>query len=260
VTNLRYKAGDTKKSEIKIAETKKGEIHLLTQQNEVYLQNAYISLKTLLNTSDSITIAIHSTYTPLQVNNLIDSSAIANHPILQSLYQNMQIAEQTIKVEKAQGLPDFKIGYTNQSLIGFQTIDGTDRYFGSGNRFNVVNIGLAIPLSFGSTKARIKSLEYQKQSVQTQAKYQTTLFNTQLQNSLAQYRLDVQQYNYYKTQALPNADEIIKVAQLSYQTGDTSYVEYLYALQTATDIQLKYLQSIQQINQTVININSIINK
>ncbi|MEZ5047414.1 MAG: CusA/CzcA family heavy metal efflux RND transporter [Chitinophagaceae bacterium] len=260
VANLRYKTGDTKKIEISTAETKKGEINLLAQQNQVYLQNAYQSLKALLNTTDSLEITTNTSYTPLQVNNLLDSNAIANHPMLQSIYQNMQIAEKTKKVEKAQGLPDFKIGYSNQSLIGFQNVDGVDKYFGAGNRFNVVNIGVAIPLTFGATKARIKSLEYQKQSLQTQAQYQSVLLNTQLQNALAQYQQDVQQYNYYKTKALPNADDIVKAAQLGYRTGDISYVEYLYALQTATDIQLKYLQSIQQINQTVVIINSIINK
>ncbi|MBL7771980.1 MAG: CusA/CzcA family heavy metal efflux RND transporter, partial [Chitinophagaceae bacterium] len=260
VANLRYKTGDTKKIEISTAETKKGEINLLAQQNQVYLQNAYQSLKALLNSKDSIAVAINTSYSPLAVNTLIDSNAIAKHPLLQSIYQNMQIAEQTKNVVKAQGLPDFKIGYSNQSLIGIQNIDGVDKYFGAGNRFNVVNIGVAIPLTFGATKARIKSLEYQKQSLQTQAEYQNTLFNTNLQNALTQYQQDVQQYNYYKIQALPNADNIVKAAQLGYRTGDITYVEYLYALQTATDIQLKYLQSIQQINQTVVNINSIINK
>ena len=260
VANLRYKTGDTKKIEISTAETKKGEINLLAQQNQVYLQNAYQSLKTLLNTTDSIEVAVNTSYTPLAVSTLIDSNAIAKHPLLQSIYENMQIAEQTKNVVKAQGLPDFKIGYSNQSLIGFQNVDGVDKYFGAGSRFNIVNIGVAIPLTFGATKARVKSLDYQKQSLQTQAQYQSTILNTQLQNALTQYQQDVQQYNYYKIQALPNADNIVKAAQLGYRTGDITYVEYLYALQTATDIQLKYLQSIQQINQTVVNINSIINK
>jgi len=260
VANLRYKTGDTKKIEINTAETKKGEINLIAQQNEVFLQNAYKSLQALLNTKDSIIMVAKSMYEPLQVNTLLDSNAFANHPYLQSIYQNMIIAEQTKKVEKAQGLPDFKIGYSNQSLIGFQTIDGVDKYFGAGNRFSVVNIGVAIPLTFGATKARIKSLEYQKQSLDAQAKQQSVLLNAQLQNALAQYQQDVQQYNYYKIQALPNASEIVKAAQLGYRTGDISYVEYLYALQTATDVQLNYLKSIQQVNQSVVNINSIINK
>ena len=139
-------------------------------------------------------------------------------------------------------------------------MDGVDKYFGAGSRFNIVNIGVAIPLTFGATKARVKSLDYQKQSLQTQAQYQSNLLNTQLQNALAQYQQNVQQYNYYQTQALPNANEIVKAAQLGYKTGDISYVEYLFALQTATDIELKNLQAIQQINQTVVSINSIINQ
>jgi heavy metal efflux system protein len=260
VANLRYKTGDTKKIEISTAETKQGEINLLAQQNKVYLQIAYQQLKTMLNTNDSIEVATNNNYNPLQASNIIDSNAISNHPILQSLYQSMQIAEQTKKVEKAQGLPDFTLGYNNQSLIGVQTINGVDKFFGAGNRFSAVNIGVAIPLTFGATKARIKSLEYQKQSLLSQAQYQSTVLNTQLQNAITQYQQDVKQYSYYKTQALPNADDIVKAAQLGYRTGDISYVEYLYALQTASDIQLKYLQSIQQINQTVVIINSIINK
>jgi cobalt-zinc-cadmium resistance protein CzcA len=260
VANLRYKTGDTKKIEISTAETKKGEINLIAQQNEVYLQNAYKSLQALLNTAENINIVPSNLYEALQVNTLLDSSAISNHPLLQTIFQNMTIAEQSKKVEKAQGLPDFTIGYNNQSLIGFQTIDGQEKYFGAGNRFNAVNVGVSIPLTFGATKARLKSLEYQKQSLDAQAQQQKVLLNAQLQNAIAQYQQDVQQYNYYQTQALPNATEIVKAAQLGYRTGDISYVEYLYALQTATDIQLKYLQSIQQVNQTVININSIINK
>jgi cobalt-zinc-cadmium resistance protein CzcA len=54
-------------------------------------------------------------------------------------------------------------------------LNGVDKYFGSGNRFSVVNIGIAIPLTFGATKAKIKALEYQKQSLQMHSKYQTKL-------------------------------------------------------------------------------------
>jgi cobalt-zinc-cadmium resistance protein CzcA len=39
---------------------------------------------------------------------------------------------------------------------------------------------------------------------------------TQLQNALQQYQQDVQQFNYYQKQALPNANEIVSSAQLGY--------------------------------------------
>ena len=260
VAELRYKTGDTKRVEISTAQAKQGEINLLLKQNGVYLNNAYQNLQALMNTKEPFEVANDTDFKPLQVSTLLDSTAIANHPTIKALYQDIIIAEQTKKVEKAQGLPDFTIGYTNQSLIGFQTINGQEQYFNSGNRFSYVSVGVSIPLTFGATKARIKSLDYQKQAIEANTKQQQILLETQFQNAIQQYQQDLQEFNYYQQQALPNANDIVSSAQLGYRTGDISYVEYLYALQTATDIQLNYLKSIQQVNQSVINIYSIINQ
>ncbi len=260
IAELRYKTGDIKKVEISTAKAKQGEINLLLKQNDVFLQNAYQNLQALMNTQEPFEVDHTLDFQPLQVSTLLDNAAITNHPTIKALYQDILIAEQTQKVEKAQGLPDFTIGYTNQSLIGFQTVNGQEQYFNSSNRFNSVNIGIAIPLTFGATKARIKSLDYQKQAIQANVQQQQILLETQFQNAIQQYQQDLQEFNYYKEQALPNANDIVSAAQLGYRTGDISYVEYLYALETSTEIQLNYLKSIQQINQSVINMYSIINQ
>jgi cobalt-zinc-cadmium resistance protein CzcA len=260
IAQLRYKTGDTKKVDISTAEAKKGEINLLLKQNGVFLSNAVANLKTLMNTKDDFAIAENGNFLPLQISNLLGDEAVANHPAIQSLYQDAVIAEQTKKVERSQGLPDFTIGYVNQSLIGFQNVNGAEKFFNGGNRFNSVNIGIAIPITYGATKARVKSLDYRKQAAEANAQQQQKTLATQMQNALQQYQQDIQQYNYFEKEALPNAKEIVSAAQLGYRTGDIGYVEYLFALQTATDIQLNYLKSIQQVNQSVINIYSFINQ
>lgn len=260
IATVRFKAGDIKKIEISTAETQQGEINLLLNQNQVFLNNAYKNLKVLLNTSEDFEIPYNENYEPLKAENVLDSKAVDNNPSIKAFYQEMEIAERNKNVEKAQGLPEFSIGYTNQSLMGLYPKNGQDVFYNSGNRFSSVTLGIAIPLTFGATKARIKSLEYQKQVAETNAKYQRNQLSTQLENVFTQYQQDTQQYNYYVGQAIPNADKIVKAAQLGYRTGEITYVEYLFALQTATNIQLKYLESIQQVNQSVVTINSIINK
>ncbi|HTO38356.1 MAG TPA: TolC family protein, partial [Brumimicrobium sp.] len=90
--------------------------------------------------------------------------------------------------------------------------------------------------------------------------WQEQQLKTEFTNALRQYEQYVAQFTYFKEQALPNAEEIINAAKLGYSTGDISYVEYLYALQTTADIQLNYLKSIQQINEAVTLINSLISK
>lgn len=260
IASVRFKAGDIKKIEINTAETQMGEINLLLKQNEVYLKNAYKNLKTLLNTSDDLEVPFKRDYEPLRTENILGSLSVVNNPSVKALYHEMEIAEKNKKVEKSQGLPEFSLGLTSQSLIGFHIKNGQEKFYNAGDRFNSFSVGVAIPLTFGATKARMQSLEYEKLAAETNAKMQQKQLSTQLENAFGQYQQDIQQYEYYTSQAVPNAEKIVKAAQLGYKTGEISYVEYLFALQTATNIQLKYLESIQQVNQSVVIINSIINK
>lgn len=259
VAELRYKSGDTSKLDVNTAVTKQGEIDLLYQQNQVYAQNVYQSLKNLMQTTNDFKIEHQANYTPLFLSTIIDSLAIENHPSIQVLYQEAKIAEQTKKVERANSLPDFTLGYTNLSLIGMHNKNGVEQFYDRSNRFSYVDVGISIPI-FTTTKAKIRSLDYQKQSLELNAQWQQQQLKTELTNALIQYQQYVTKFNYFKAQALPNATEIINAAKLGYKTGDISYVEYLFALQTAADTQLNYLKSIQQINDAVTLINSLTSK
>jgi cobalt-zinc-cadmium resistance protein CzcA len=257
---LRYQTGETNLLEKTTAETKRGRLSLLLKQTETDLATAYVSLKILLNTSEDFTLSDSGNFQPISLSNSLDLSLVANNPSLKVLYQQAIIAEQNKKVETASTLPDFSIGYFNQSLIGTQTINGADVYFDGSKRFQGLNIGISIPLTFFSNTAKIKSLDYKQQALQKEADNGKLVLQTQLQNAFQQFNQNLSQYNYYKTTALPNADIIISTAKVSFKSGDIGYFEYLQALQTATDVQLNYLQSINQINQSIIKINFLINK
>lgn len=259
VAELRYRTGDIGRIDVSTANTKKGEINLLYQQNEVLRKNVYQNLKTLMQTQDDFVIGPKQDYAPLLLTSFVDSSAVANHPSVQLLYQEAKIAEQNKKVQRASNLPDFTLGYTNMSLMGMYNRNGVEQYYGRGQRFNIVDVGITIPL-FTASKAKTRSLDYQKRSLELNAQWQEQQLKTELTNALKQYEQYIAQFTYFKEQALPNADEIINAAKLGYSTGDISYVEYLYALQTTADIQLNYLKSIQQINEAVTLINSLISK
>lgn len=257
---LRYTTGETNLLEKTTAETKQAQLKIQLQQNESDLTATYNLLKALLNTPDNFSIAAPQIVEPLSITANIDTSQLSNNPSLKLLYQNALIAEQNKKVETASVLPDFTIGYFNQSLTGFQTVNNQEIYFDRSKRFDGFNIGLAVPLTFFSNASKVKSLNLQSQSLQKEADNNKLLLQSQLQNALLQYNQHLTQYNFYNTSALQNADAIINTATLSYRSGDIGYMEFLQALQTASEIQLSYLQSINEINQSVIQINFIISK
>jgi cobalt-zinc-cadmium resistance protein CzcA len=251
---LRYDAGETSIIGKSTAETKRGEIIQLLRQNETDIRVTYHSLKTAMNTMADFTIEKEAFSVPMSLPGELDSVAMVNNPMLKSIYQQAVIAEQSIKVEKNLNLPELSVGYFNQSIIGIQNVNGNDIYYDGGKRFQGFNVGLGIPLTFGSNSAKVKSLEYKQQSLQKEAEYWNLSMQTQLQNALLQYEQNLSQYYYYTAQAMPNARQIIEAAQLSFRKGGMDYIEYALALQISSDVELKYLESVHQVNQSVIHI------
>ncbi len=260
VARLRHAAGDTRQTDVSAAEVRYGEISLLVRQNEVDLEAASRQLSSLLSVQGNLEIPFEEKFIPLEPEFAADSVTFSANPSVRALLQDAEVAAQNKRVERAQLLPDISLGYVNQSLTGFQNIGGEEKYFGPANRFGSFSIGLSLPLSYGAGKARARSFEYQRQSAEASARQQKAVIHAQAYNAMAQYRQDLEQFHYYEQKALPNARQIVAAAELGYRTGDVGYVEYLYALQTATDIELNYLKSIRRLNQSVINFYVITNQ
>ncbi len=258
VATLRYSTGETNLLEKTTAETKRNEISILLKQAESEYLNAYYSLKTLLNSS--IDFDVNDNFEPIALASTLDSSAILQNPSLQLMYQQAIIAEKNQKMEKSQSLPDFKVGYFNQSIVGFQNVNGEEVYFGPSNRFTGFSVGIGIPLTFLSNGAKIKSLKLQQESILKDADNAKMQMQNEIQFAFQEYMLNLTKYNLYKASSIKFSETIINTATLGFRSGDIGYIEYANALQTATDVQLKYLQSIYQINQAIININLLINK
>lgn len=257
---LRYQTGESNLLEKTTAETKQGQLKLVLLQTESDQSAAYASLGALLNTEETLQVSDVNELAPVTISATLDTSLISNNPSLKLLYQNALIAEKNKKLELAQALPDLSIGYFNQSLTGYQTVNGQEIYFDRSKRFTGINAGIAIPLTFFSNAARVKALDYEQQSLQKEAENGKVELQAQLQTAFQHYELSLASYTYYKTTALTNANTILSTARISFNSGAISYIEYLQALQTATDIQLGYLKTIDDVNQSVISINYFINQ
>ena len=196
VANLRYKTGDIGKIDVSTANTKRGEINLLAQQNEVLRKNAYLNLKNLMQIEEDFTIEKALEYKPVFISDIIDNDAVRNHPSIQSLYQEALVAEKSKKVERANGLPDFTLGYSNISLIGEHSKNGVEKFYGRGQRFGFVDVGISIPI-FTTTRSRVRSLEIQKESAEMNAQWQENVLKTEMKNAMTQYEQNVSQFNYF---------------------------------------------------------------
>ena len=170
------------------------------------------------------------------------------------------VREKEKSLNKAQFLPDFSIGYFNQSLIGSYTVNGTDQFFGSSQRFTGLQATISIPLWAKPDLARVKAAKLNQQKAETEAGYYQTVL-------LGEYERVVQDYLKYKytietyeTNALPQAELILSNATKSFEGGAIDYVEYIQGLNNGLEIKNSYLNILNQYNQSIIAIEYLAGK
>lgn len=256
-STVRYRTGESTLLEKTTSEAQSLELKNRMQQNDIDILIAQQQLQVLLNTKENITAA-DTSITKREIQLPTDSTVIANHPMLKYLQQQIEINSRETDVAKAKRLPDFLVGYTNQSFRGFQNVNGVNEKFTGLDRFNSFQIGVAIPLMPGGSKSKIAAAKINERVAQENLAYEQTNLTGQLNILLLQHYKHKSAIYYYEKTALPQADLIIKNAEKGFRVGELTYIQYQQSLATALKIKTDYIESIYQYNQSTLAIESII--
>ncbi|MCO5231444.1 MAG: TolC family protein [Chitinophagales bacterium] len=256
----RYQAGDISRLDSKNTSIKQGEVVLMMKENDMLIQKTYKSLKNLMQIEEDFEIEMPKEFIPLVMDELADDFQLSSHPQIQLIEQEIKILDKSQKVDKAENLPDFTLGYNSISQVGIYERNGVEKWYDKSQRFRFFDIGIDIPITYGATKSKIRSVEYQKQSLAYTSQWQEKQMKSDLRSEINQYTFYYEQHLYLKEKVLPFSKELMQSAMLEYKTGEISYVEYLLAIETAYSSYRNYLDNIQQINESVININSFLNQ
>jgi len=258
-SNSRFKAGENTLLEKTTAETQLMEIKNLLAQNQSNISIYQSQLAALMNSKVPVQIE-QKQIVKLELSLPSDSIAYSQNPYLLYLKQQIEISNKQKKVEAAKVLPEFTLGYFNQSLIGYQNINGTDQYFDASKRFTGFQVGVSIPLWIVPQTAKVKAAGINQKVMESNyEQYQTNVQNQYFQY-LQEYLQDKNTLNYYEKNALPNAELIIKQADKGLRSGEIGYVEYLQSIRTALAIKSNHLSSLNQYNQSVIKLEFLLGK
>ncbi|WP_397445166.1 CusA/CzcA family heavy metal efflux RND transporter [Polaribacter sp. R77954] len=156
------------------------------------------------------------------------------------LYQNI-----LYKKEKQNLLPDISLEYfqgsntqLNTSLRGYQ-------------------FGLKIPFLFSGNASKIKASKIAKAVITEQQEDYQTKLQAHYNSLLAILKQNESAINYYENEGKQLKNEIIKTANRTFKEGEIDFFQYIQSIETATAIELSYLNNLNDYNQTVIEINHL---
>ena len=256
-STLRYKTGEGTLLEKTTSETQSLEIKNNIVQTDADISISRQQLQTLLQIAEPVSVPDTATLKK-EVNLFIDSATLTQSPYLRFFQQQIEVNKRETDLQKSKRLPDFLVGYFNQSYRGFMNVNGTERKFSSSNRFQGFQVGVAIPILPSDYKARITASRINEQIATTNYQYQQVDLQSRMQGLVFQYQKYKSSVNYYETSALPQADLIIRNAERAFRAGEIPYIQLQQSLALALKIKTDYVEALNQLNQTILSIENIL--
>lgn len=252
--DLRYKTGETSNVERLSARSRYQEVQIQERQARSDVEIYQLELQKLLNTTEPVMPA-DSSLSEITGVFTRDTASVSQNPLLSYYAQQVNVADARTRLEKNKLLPDLSLGYYQQYLVPSFNPAKIDRSYTPNTRIAGVQVGLGIPLFFGAQAARIKASKIQERISDTELHLAGNNLRTSYSQAYQRYIKLQQSLNYYESAGLRQANELLKVSQLSYDKGEIGYVEYIQNLTQSVDTKLLYIETLSEYNQAVIQLS-----
>ncbi|MBB2148862.1 CusA/CzcA family heavy metal efflux RND transporter [Pedobacter gandavensis] len=249
---VRHKSGETSNLELMTARNKYQEVQALKNAAQAELKIQELSIQQLLNTRNPILLA--STELPLLTAIKLDSANKSLNPLLSYQQQQVAIANAKIALQKAKAMPDFTLGYSQQMVIKSFNPANIDRSYTPGTRIAGMQVGIAVPLFNGAGRAKVKAEKIAVQIAENDYQNTARELEIQYEQIFQEYLKNKQILDYYTSVGLKQAKEQLRIAQVSFDLGEIGYMEYVQNISLAIQSQITYLETLNQLNQTTIQL------
>ncbi len=175
----------------------------------------------------------------------------ARNPLVEYWKSQQQVHNAEINNQRSALAPELTLGYSNQSIIGWQSPDGvSQKYYGSGDRFSIFSMALGIPIFNGAVRSRMKAGEVNKEMSRLQMVAAEEQYRNRFGQMQEQYMKHMASVKFYEETGLKQAELLISQSAVSYRTGNISYMEWTALMRQAIDIKLAYLDALNALKST----------
>lgn len=253
----RYKVGDIDALELATLENQQFQISSQLQMITTAYGICQRELQILMNTSRKYTPIADSIIYPYYSN--VDGNDVQGSPVLKVYTQKVQLAELQKKLEASKLMPTLNAGVNSSTIIGWQTFgQNNEEYFGRGKRFTSVNIGMGVPLFYGSQRSKIKAAEFQKRMNVMELDAVNQQITGDLTRATESYKKYSELVAQFQQRMLPNATIIITAANQKLAVGEIGYIDWTILVNQTIQIKSEYLDMVQRMNEAAFDIEKII--
>lgn len=254
LAQTRFKEGETGRLEVMNAERVYEKNQLERQVLHTELATEIAALKRLICCTEEIMIAdTVQTLLPYAPTDFDFSTSLRG----EEAAGQIAVADREIALAKNQFLPGISLGATVQALIkSFNPYHIERERFRQGN-FMGFEVGITVPLFFGAQNSRLKAANAEREAARLRYEYAGLEAENELNALHATLGSINDRLTYLTETAIPRADEIRRIAEVSYGFGEIDYMEYINNIETAFAVYREYADTVNEYNRTVIKIKDL---
>lgn len=236
VAKLRYETQAVALLEYQTALNKSQQVSLALAEARKDLNTAHLNLSRWLS-ADTLFAAEAPDDSPLATTLLPQGE----HPNVALGRQVVSLSQAAVAEAKSQRLPKLFVE------AGMQRI-------GSRNGFYAWQVGLSIPIAFGSTRAAVRAAQLSTERAMAEAEATTRNLANKKATLQAEYDKCRESVAYYQSHALPLVREQQRMAAVSYREGSIGYLDFIQSMNDALTTEMNYVDTYTRMLESKYNL------
>jgi cobalt-zinc-cadmium resistance protein CzcA len=219
--------GDVSQLEVLNIRAKKNQVSILLNAINVDIENAHKKLEVIMNYEAGFTVSgVLQLLPPVTV-------APDSLPVFRLFQLENDWYNSLIQISKNKTLPDFSLNY----FLGSNKFENSKYYHG-------FQVGVAVPLFFGSDRGRTQAAEISGNLQNLIAENESAIIKNRLNELISQQLKYKALLDNYNDSGKILHDEIMRTALKTYQMGEINFYQFVSSYETAIQIQIEYLENV----------------
>lgn len=224
-------------------EDARNELRLATTELNLALGRGKEKLAQELVLTDSLSYRPHT----LLLESLTEQAQQSN-PQLQSAQFRLRAASVNRTIAWSSFLPSFNVSYS------WQAQGGSPNFYG-------VALGISLPIWFLlDQRGQVQEASATHAKLESDLTWNQNLVSLEVKSAYLRLKNDERQVQLYQTELLPQADEVYRVAEASYQAGEITYIEFLQARQTLISARSTYINALYNYNAAIARLEKAVGR
>lgn len=169
------------------------------------------------------------------------------------------LASRNTQWAKVALMPEYRVGFSVQSIRGPQTVNGTNREYGLSPQFFTAQFGTSLPVFKKAARMKVQAALIGESKAQADFRAAQYDLDTRYQAAIQTFERYQEALLTYERDTRPMVEGLLQMADNQLKNGEINYLEWMITLQQVVAARTEYAELMLQYNRAAVMLDHLSN-